>query len=219
MSAKIRGIASPLRGQARPQWRPPSPIHGLASSVANDGSLATPSDLAFSPAARQDSSGNAQLDDDGTRTPVTARSRTPDDDISTENPRKRKQSVMFNEPVTPANKKKKKNPKTPFPDPDLDSSDEDSDHQGQRLAQEEIEALANPVIDGDPYLIFTQAPGSSWDELETPEEDTAAFFLKDPNGPNGAFIEEVEEEHAVATQLGGDDSHVEEVTSPSVSSP
>jgi hypothetical protein len=127
---------------------------------------------------------------------------------------------LFNEPTTPANKKKKKNPKTPYPDPDLDSSDEDSDHQGLRLA-DEIEALANPVSEEDPYRIQTQAPaGLSWDEMETPEADPTAYFLQDSNRLQGAFIEEVEgDEFEVATQLSGSGLHVEDVTSPSVTSP
>lgn len=120
-------------------------------------------------------------------------SQTSDDETPTENTRKRKQGVMFNEPTTPANKKKKKNPKTPFPDPDLDSSEE-----------EEEDAQA----DEDPYVIATQAPaGSSWDGLSTPEfeDDPDApsnIFLQDLDGTGEAHIEEVDEEREVASQLG-----------------
>jgi len=179
----------------------------------NEGSFATPSETAFSPAPLQKPSqnnGSVQPgDDDDGNPPVVARSQTPENDAAAPNSRKRKISVMFNEPITPANKKKKKNPKTPFPDPDLDTSEE-SDDNGHQLGVTELDAFATE----DPYHIYTQAPGSSWDGLETPDDDITASLFLETSRTEGPLIEELEERE-IASQLEESDLHIEDITPPS----
>ncbi|KIM31532.1 hypothetical protein M408DRAFT_21550 [Serendipita vermifera MAFF 305830] len=200
MSTKIRDITSPKRGQMRDKWASMSPMSGLATQR----SVATTSEDLFTPRIPRSpvtliKEGAPDLE--VTKTPVPARSQSSDDEHTTDNPRKRKQGVMFTEPTTPANKKKKKNPKTPFPDPDLDSSEEEEEEEGV--------LGGNDDTGGDPYMIATQAPaGSSWDGLSTPEfeddlDGPSNLFLQALDGTGDApVVEEIEEEREVASQLG-----------------
>jgi hypothetical protein len=158
---------------------------------------------------------------------------------------KRKRSTRFDEPVTPANKKKKTIPKTPY-EPFDGSSSEDEDGYGDEdgsMVEDQADREGNAKredeeleSDGNEFMLATQAPGMDLDvesDMDGDEEgDRHDDGEKDQEeGEDGdgdgdgdesgsVVVGEIDEmtsddEEQVATQLEGDPLQIEDVTTPS----